>query len=167
MAGVQTKSMSKKNGFTLIELLIVIVIIGILAAIVVANFYGARQRALDSQKKSRLNQLSIALQSFYANYHKYPWSTQNNGINFYACGTGGTQLCTTSFTADNIEYMGKLPKTVSGQNDFRYYVCLSGDDYRLKINLSNSSDLDILESQAKCPPCGTTYGATDYVLCSD
>jgi prepilin-type N-terminal cleavage/methylation domain-containing protein len=161
-----------KHGFTLIEILIVIVIIAVLAALMATNLFGARERANDSQKKSRLNQLKIALLLYYSNYHKFPASPLNNGFNFYACGIGGVELCTTSFTADNIEFMAKLPKTLSGQNDFRYYPCGGGDDFRLKINLANASDQDTLASQASCPTstcsgASLSYGATDYVVCSD
>lgn len=165
--------LKQHSGFTLIELLVVIVVVGIISALIATNLFGARERAMDSQKKTNLNQLKIALHSYYVNHHRYPNSPQNNGFNFYACGTGGTELCTTSFTADNIEYMAKLPKTQSGQNDFRYYPCGGGDDFRLKINLTNASDPDISPSQTSCPreSCAgaslSAYGPTDYVLCAN
>lgn len=166
--------MIKKHGFTLIELLIVIVIMGILAAIITTNLFSARQRAQDSQKKSGLNQLQVALHSYFVNYHKYPNNAGNNGFNFYACGVRGQEQCLTgNFTADGVEYMGKLPQTSTGQNDFRYYPCGGGDDYRLKINLDIASDADIAASQLKCPAntCAgqsLSYGVeSDYVLCGD
>lgn len=164
--------MANKHGFTLIELLIVIVIMGILAALITTNLFAARQRAQDSQKKSNLNQLQVALQSYYANYRHYPNNAGNNGFNFFACGVAGQEQCTTSLTADNIEFMAKLPKTTSGQNDFRYYPCAGGDDFRLKINLAIESDADIQDSQNRCP-AGTctgqslSYGTTDYIVCTD
>lgn len=159
--------MQKKLGFTLIELLVSIVIIGILTALISVNLYGGRQRASDSQKKSGLNQLKLALHSYYATYHHYP--AGSNGLAFYACGIGGASACGSggSFVADGTEYLSKLP------SDFRYYQCNGGDDFRLKTTLINTSGSDIAESQARCPAssCQRPEGllvfspTVDYVLC--
>lgn len=161
-----------KKGFTLIEILIVIVIIGILAALVITNLVGGRERASDSSKKRNLEQLKVSLHLYYTDFSHFPNDPRNNGFNFYACGEAGNALCSNTFTADNKEYMGKLPKNSGGQNDFRYYPCNNGDDFRLKINLVNKSDPDALESQSRCPldTCeGQTlsYGVEDYVLCGN
>lgn len=162
-----------KKGFTLIELLIVIVIIGILAGLVITNLVGGRERASDSSKKRNLEQLKISLHLYYTDFGHFPNAAGNNqGVNFYACGEFGTALCSNTFTADNKEYMGKLPKNSGGQNDFRYYPCNGGDDFRLKINLTNKSDPDALESQSRCPldTCvgqSLSYSAEDYVLCGN
>lgn len=166
--------MTKKSGFTLIELLIVIVIMSVLAVLAVTNLVGARQRAADSQKKSNLNQLKIALHSYYASYHRYPGNGSPVGFAFMACGVGGDDSCasSTSFTADGTEYMSKLPRNSGGQYEFRYYSCNDSDDFRIKINLANTSDADILESQSNCPSAtceGTSvsYGSSDYVVCAN
>lgn len=44
----------KQKGFTIVELLIVIVVIGILAAITIVAYNGIQQRARDAQRKSDL-----------------------------------------------------------------------------------------------------------------
>lgn len=162
----------KKHGFTLIELLVVIAIIGILTTLLVTNLAGARARASDTKKKGNLRELKTALHLYYTNFHTYPKSVLNNGFNFYACGALGTEKCTTSFTAGGAEYLVKLPQTSSGQNDFRYYPCNTGDDFRLKINVSNASDPELAPSQARCPAStcvgqSLSYGTTDYVLCGE
>lgn len=159
-----------KKGFTLIELLIVITIFGILTALITTNLAGGRERALDSQKKQNLEQLKVSLHLYYTNFGHFP--PPGNGLNFLACGSSGTTNCTDSFVAGGKEYMAKLPKNSGGQNEFRYYSCNDGDDFRLKINLTNVSDADILESQARCPSdtCAgqsLTFGTTDYVLCGN
>ena len=58
------EKMSKK-GFTLIELLIVVVIIGILAAIAIPRFGETRDRAFISAMQSDLNQVRTAQEMFY------------------------------------------------------------------------------------------------------
>ena len=54
-----------KKGFTLIELLIVVVIIGILAAIAIPRFGATRDRAFVSAMQSDLNQVRTAQEMYY------------------------------------------------------------------------------------------------------
>jgi len=54
-----------KKGFTLIELLIVVVIIGILAAIAIPKFGESRKQAFISAMRSDLNQLKIAQEIWF------------------------------------------------------------------------------------------------------
>ncbi|MNQ19997.1 Type II secretion system protein G precursor [compost metagenome] len=56
----------KQTGFTIVELLIVIVIIGILAAITIVAYNGIQNRANDTTVKSDLRQSYLKLQEFYA-----------------------------------------------------------------------------------------------------
>ncbi len=55
------------DGFTLIELLIVIVIIGILAAIVVFSVSGVTNNAAAAACKQTLNEAQTAVEAYYAN----------------------------------------------------------------------------------------------------
>lgn len=172
LLNLKSYNLNPNQGFTLIELLIVIVVMGIIMALVTTNLYGARQRASDSQKKSNLRQLQTALHLYYTNFHRYPNASGNNGFNFYACGVSGNDKCTGTFTAGGAEYLARLPMTPSGQNDFRYYPCNSGDDFRLKVSLQVTSDVEILESQSRCPAAtclgkSLSFGSSDYVLCGN
>jgi type II secretion system protein G len=155
-----------KHGFTLIELLVVISVIGILTALITTNFVEARNRAHDTRAKTNLAQLKIALHSFYINYQRYPET--DIGVYLKGCGPTGIDRCTTSFTAGDVIYLDKLPKT-GNFNDFFYYGCTDGDDFRVKVTLKNASDADLAESQANCPAssCGgvSPYGTLDYVVC--
>ena len=59
------------KGFTLIELLIVVVIIGILAAIAIPKFSQTREKAYVSAMKSDLKNLASQQEIFYADNYAY------------------------------------------------------------------------------------------------
>ncbi|MGE5686121.1 MAG: type IV pilin protein [Gemmatimonadota bacterium] len=63
--------MTKRKGFTLIELLIVVVIIGILAAIAIPKFANTKEKAVKSSLLSDLKNLATAQEAFYADSSKY------------------------------------------------------------------------------------------------
>lgn len=69
------KKMSAERGFTIVELLIVIVIIGILAAIVIVAYNGITNKANDSSYKQDADSISKAIESFNADVGAYPTSS--------------------------------------------------------------------------------------------
>lgn len=66
---------SASEGFTLIELLIVVIILGILAAIVVFNVAGARDDARVRACQANASQILKAIESYYVNTGSYPGTT--------------------------------------------------------------------------------------------
>ena len=58
--------MRKNEGFTLIELLIVVVIIGVLAAIAIPKFANTKEKAYVASMKSDLRNLAVYEESFAA-----------------------------------------------------------------------------------------------------
>ena len=59
-------------GFTLIELMVVIVIIGMLAAIVVPRFMGAASKAAQTTARAQINSFRTALQFYKLENVRYP-----------------------------------------------------------------------------------------------
>lgn len=64
--------MHNRHGFTIVELLIVIVVIGVLAAIVIVAFNGVQNRAKNAQVISDINGANKKLQLYFAEFGKYP-----------------------------------------------------------------------------------------------
>lgn len=69
---MKNKVYGSQKGFTLIELLIVITIIGILAAALLPNVFGATAKARDAARLTALNQVVQALESYNADNAGYP-----------------------------------------------------------------------------------------------
>jgi general secretion pathway protein G len=76
-----------QGGFTLIELLLVVVIIGILAAIVVPKLTGRSEDARISAAKSTLNNMRTALSMYEVDNGKYP--TTDQGLQALLSKPGG------------------------------------------------------------------------------
>ena len=72
--------MQNRKGFTLIELLIVVVIIGILAAIAIPKFANTKSKAYITAMKSDLRNMVTAEEAFFSDSSKY--STSLTAINF-------------------------------------------------------------------------------------
>jgi type IV pilus assembly protein PilA len=62
---------NKRRGFTLIELLIVVVIIGILAAIAIPKFQATKGKAYFAGMKSDLHNLTTAQESYFYDHARY------------------------------------------------------------------------------------------------
>jgi prepilin-type N-terminal cleavage/methylation domain-containing protein len=81
-----------KKGFTLIELLIVVVIIGILAAIAIPKFATTKEKAYVASMKSDLRNLVTAEEAYFSDNQVYLAGSASN------VGGTGTQLdATTQF----------------------------------------------------------------------
>src|SRR5438477_11944741 len=75
--------MSTKKGFTLIELLIVVVIIGILAAIAIPKFANTKDKAYVAQMKSDLRNMAT---------YEEQYAADNGGAYFSGTATYATPL---------------------------------------------------------------------------
>jgi type IV pilus assembly protein PilA len=81
-----------RKGFTLIELLIVVVIIGILAAIAIPKFANTKEKAYLASMKSDLRNLVTAEEAYFADSIKY--TTTNTCTN--PAPAGSIAYCVTT-----------------------------------------------------------------------
>jgi prepilin-type N-terminal cleavage/methylation domain-containing protein len=80
-----------RKGFTLIELLIVVVIIGILAAIAIPKFSNTKEKAYLASMKSDLRNMATVEEAYFSDFQLYAGGTGSNlaGV--------GTMLAPTNF----------------------------------------------------------------------
>jgi len=104
---------NKRKGFTLVELMIVIAIIGILAATLLPTLTGGQARGRDTARKSSLQQISAAMETFYQDRGYYPYlsgATDNEASIFSgssatgaACVANSKEGQTAKWLADNMK----------------------------------------------------------------
>ncbi len=119
--------MRNTKGFTLIELLIVVVIIGILAAIAIPKFANTKEKAYIASMKSDLRNLVTAEESYFADNVTYATTTANlqynssAGVTVTVSGATGTGWSATSKHNATTKtcgiYVGAATAPISGQNE--------------------------------------------------
>lgn len=62
----------RQSGFTIVELLIVIVVIGILAALVITTYGGIQSKARNSKRQTDIQSLQTQIEAFYSQSGYYP-----------------------------------------------------------------------------------------------
>jgi general secretion pathway protein G len=118
---------ASQSGFSIMELLIIIAIIGILAATVLSNIGGAREKAKLAKAKVEVRNLEIAIQSLGIDSGLWPGAQELGEV---ACGgtddviddlttpEAGLVQSDSSFTQWNGPYMPEVPLDPWGHNYF-------------------------------------------------
>ena len=118
----------KQKAFTLIELLIVIAIIGILASIVLVSLNGSRIKARDTQRKSDINSIHKALETYFTYYGSYPaetWCDSSIGSCNTVCPCAGSDWNYTTATFIGLKlrnegFFTNLPKDPINNTSYFY-----------------------------------------------
>jgi len=113
-----------ENGFSLIELLVVILIIGVLAAIALPAFLGQRSKGQDSSAKSAARNLVSSIESFYATNKTYVGADSDDDVKKSGVlGTGDGQAQVAEAASEAYTIIGQ---SASG-NRFTIKKDASGD----------------------------------------
>src|SRR6185437_12524563 len=62
----------RQQGFTIVELLIVIVVIGILAALVITTYAGIQAKARNSKRQTDIQSVQTQLEAYFQTNGNYP-----------------------------------------------------------------------------------------------
>ncbi|HEX5798078.1 MAG TPA: type II secretion system protein [Candidatus Saccharimonadales bacterium] len=147
----------KESGFTLVELLIVIVVIGILAAIVITTFTGVQKKGRDAERKSDVKSIASHMEIYFSENSRYPtltdlntatWRTANaQGLNDDLLedpsNTGTTTIAATAPGGTSSTYQYSYVPSPAGCDN----TATNGDctDFTLEANLENEDANFVIE----------------------
>ncbi len=151
-----------KNGFTIVELLVVIVIIGILAAVTMVSYSGITTKAKTVALQSDLANNSDLLKLYNVTYGSYPTALDAN-----KCPTApnvDTNYCLKPSSGITLTYQ---PSSTTGvASDFSLYASKDALNYRITSdNAMSPQSISLV-----CPygfivvPGSTTYSTTDFCV---
>ena len=133
---------SEESGFTLVELLVVMLILGILAAIAIPSFFAQRDKSRDADAKAQVRTAQTAMETY---------ATDNNG----------------SYAAADPTALNGIEETLDEAN---LTVTSTADTYSVQMNSDTSNAFRIsrdasgntsLTCGADTVAVGTAFGAND------
>lgn len=132
----------RQSGFTIIELLIVIVVIGILAALVLNAFGNIQERARDTERRSDINGLHAQLELYYQDNGSYPTgatATPTRGeIEAAFTASGGAA----NLTADLLVDPNQVDINAGGDYSYTNPAVGDGSSYTLSATMETDENGD-------------------------
>lgn len=117
------------SGFTIVELLIVIVVIGILAAITIVAFNGIQERARYTTMQSDIGSVNKAIMAYKALNDSYPYPSGSTG-NYYSIASSAFPMTLPGLVPDFISTIPVIPSEPLNGN-YVYIASPGGADYKL------------------------------------
>jgi prepilin-type N-terminal cleavage/methylation domain-containing protein len=159
-----TNRQQHNHGFTIVELLVVIVVIGILAAITIVSYTGVSQRAVISSLQSDLTSNATKLKSYYILYGAYPTALDTNN-----CPTAPTidaNFCLKSSSSATLSYSSVAPPTfhLTDTNSSSSYAITDSTPPTLATTTNGSTVGSACPSGFIPVPGSGTYGTNDFCV---
>ena len=126
MGKLKTPHLSRHDGFTIVELLIVIVVIGILAAITIIAYNGVQQRARDTQRIEAISKIRKGLELYRAVNNTYPNAINSGTTHTTGIYPGGgwevSQIAPTTWLDRLAPFMNSVPiDPVNNDSEHYFY----------------------------------------------
>lgn len=138
----------------MVELLVVISIIGILAAVIYANFGQARTEAKNKAVRTSLSQVQLALENYKAQNDRYPAALGDLVPEFIAKLPANSDSANTSCDMDNSQYATNAGGTYYKLTAAR---CIGG--------VTAATGIQTDDEMARCPSsCARCEGSTGPAL---
>jgi prepilin-type N-terminal cleavage/methylation domain-containing protein len=137
----------RKHGFTIVELLVVIVVIGILAAITIVSYTGISNKATLASLQSDLSNTIKQLSLFYVQNSAYPQTTDCNQA------LSATNLCIKSASTSNLIYTA----SPTNYQNYRLTTSNNGISYSASANTTCPQNFIVV-------PGSTTYNTNDFCV---
>ncbi|MEI7917759.1 MAG: prepilin-type N-terminal cleavage/methylation domain-containing protein [Candidatus Saccharibacteria bacterium] len=150
---------SAKPGFTIVELLVVIVVIGILAAITIVSYTGINSKAIAAAMQSDLSNASQQLKLYQVLNGAYPTSLDGNNC-FVPIGVDSNSICLKPSTGNTFSY------SVNNSSTPQLFALSTTKDTTIYRVTNDSSPVAVVG--VSCPigyivvPGSITYGTSDF-----
>jgi prepilin-type N-terminal cleavage/methylation domain-containing protein len=155
------KLKNKDSGFTIIELLIVIVVIGILAAIVITTYSGIQAKARNAVRQTDIQSIQTQLEAYYSQNGHYPSNADLNSASWRAANMPSLDpnALIDPSSGDTTSNVQVADNSTGQAKEYSYYpVDSTGSSANCEANDTTCSAYTLVATYE-----GTVNGQTTYV----